>query len=74
MTNYVTPQVASGAASIRTEAEVRARREALEADMRAEDASEAMITRLATDETAAMMLDYERGMLNEIARMFGPHT
>lgn len=51
--------------------DVRARRDLLEANMRAEGTPEHMIRRLATDDTAAKMLDYEAGTLAFIKNIFG---
>ena len=53
---------------LRTEAE--ARREKLEADLRAEGCNETIIRRLANVEVAGKMVNYERGLLDFI--MFGP--
>lgn len=69
------PQLESAAASRRTEADVRAirgRRNLLEASMRSEGTPEAMIARLANDDTAARMLTYEKRTLDLITGMFGP--
>jgi hypothetical protein len=52
--------------------EVSARREQLEASMRAEGAPQDMIERLATDKTAAKMLEYDRKVTDMILSLFGP--
>lgn len=67
--NYVSPQLEAAAASNRSEADVRARRDLLEASMRAEGTPEPVIARLATDDTAAKMVAYEEKLLDFI--MFG---
>lgn len=50
---------------------IRARRAQLEADMRAEGSPEHMIGRLATADTAAKMVDYERQIVDRITGLFG---
>lgn len=52
--------------------QIRARRDKLESDMRAEGATEPMIQRLATEEVAAKMLDYEQQVIDQITSLFGP--
>lgn len=69
------PAIIQAAASTRTESQVRAiraRRNLLEANMRSEGTPEAMISRLATDDTAAQMLDHEQQIMGFIANLFGP--
>lgn len=61
-------QIASRAAA--APGEVAARRARLAADMRAEGSPDALVDRLATDETAARMLKYERQCKAAIMGMF----
>ena len=68
------PRLQAGAESVRTEAQaraVRARRARLEADLIEEGASDAMVARLATDETAGRIVAHERRVIDSIAAMFG---
>lgn len=74
--NATSPQVIEGFESKRSETEVRAiraRRARLEADLIEEGASDATVTRLATDDTAARMIEHERRTVEAIAGVFfGP--
>lgn len=54
---------------IRTEAE--ARREKLEADLRAEGCNETIIRRLASVEVAQKLVEHERKVVNMIQGLFG---
>jgi hypothetical protein len=68
------PRLLAAANSNRSEAEVRAirtRRAQLEADLRAEGATPAMIARLATDDAAAKMIAHESRAVGGIMAMFG---
>lgn len=56
---------------LRSRAEVSARRDVLAADMRAEGTPEAVVERLATDETAARRLDEEARVVAWVRGMFG---
>lgn len=50
---------------------IKARRDKLESDMRAEGTPEWLIERNATLETAARMVAYERQVVGMIANLFG---
>lgn len=65
------PRLVSAASSTRTEADVRARRAQLEADLIAEGASADTVGRLATDETAAALVRHERQLIAAISGLFG---
>lgn len=73
MTLLTSPSWPKGAIDNRSEAEVRAiraRRARLEAALIEEDAPEAEIARLATNDNAARMVAYERDSLELVARIF----
>jgi hypothetical protein len=72
--NIISPSFPEGLSHLRSEAEVRAKRQQLEDAMRVEGAPEPMIERLATDDTAARMLDYDRQVVGLITSLFGART
>lgn len=67
-------RLVSAASGDRSEAEVRAiraRRARMEADLIEEGASNALVARLATDETASRALQHEERVLRTITSLFG---
>jgi hypothetical protein len=53
-------------------AQIQSRRDLMVEQMRAEGTPEPVIERLATDDTAAKMLEYDRKVTDMILSLFGP--